>query len=44
MGRTSADEYEKLVLLDENDDGFVNGEELDGLTIWIDAKFQCVPR
>lgn len=38
MGRTYVDGFEKLALLDENDDGVVSGDELDGLALWIDSN------
>ncbi|MEM9783489.1 MAG: VCBS domain-containing protein [Pseudomonadota bacterium] len=35
-GGTYADGYEKLALLDANEDGVLTGDELDGLELWFD--------
>lgn len=38
MGGTYDDGFEKLAEHDDNEDGFINGQELEGLAIWIHAN------
>jgi hypothetical protein len=38
MGGAFSDGFEKLALLDDNKDGILKGQELKGLSIWVDAN------